>query len=281
MVAGKAIQMVAGLANPGGSLVDLTHNAYLTAVRNYDANGSITQSILSGEGYFWGSFVGARQINEGIQGVDFASGESLSGLNAAGRFSEGVSAAASAGAGGLELGGVDVPINGVSSAIPTAAEDFIGPTFGRSGFRTTGDFAQELGTQYQGFVDNAYAAAEQARAAGLLRPPPGISMETHMGQLVDQAARADLQGWVASEGIAEGPGQIVQINRYLRDPLGSGAYTIPDVRIPGANLILDGTIGVKTTSTPQVINFYNFSGGNNILIVRPTQLGGSSGMVFP
>jgi hypothetical protein len=49
----------------------------------------------------------------------------------------------------------------------------------------------------------------------------------------------------------------------------------------GANITFDGTIGLKTSSTPQVIDFSTFSGGDNVMIVRPTRLGGSYGIVFP
>lgn len=87
--------------------------------------------------------------------------------------------------------------------------------------------------------------------------------------------------WLRSEGITEGPDQAVQLNRWLRDPSDSGAYRIPDVRIPDANLIMDGTIGLKWQSTPQVADFRSFSGGSSIVIVRPTQLGGSYSVLPP
>jgi hypothetical protein len=82
------------------------------------------------------------------------------------------------------------------------------------------------------------------------------------------------------EGFNEGPGSIIQVNRWLRDPAGSGAYRIPDVRIPGARLSLDGTIGWKDATTPQLFDIRAFS-GDNILIVKPTQIGGSYGVYFP
>lgn len=96
---------------------------------------------------------------------------------------------------------------------------------------------------------------------------------------MDNYARSQMRSWLASEGLFEGQGSVIQINRWLRDPTGSGAYRIPDVRIPSANVIFDGTIGIKTSSTPQVIDFGSFSGGNNVIIVRPTRLGGSYGIV--
>jgi hypothetical protein len=142
--------------------------------------------------------------------------------------------------------------------------------------------ADRVFARYQGLVEEEYAAGLRAQAAGRLTPPPGISAELHLGQYVDRAARTRLIGWLRSEGIGEGPGELIQVNRYLRDPLGSGAYRIPDIGIPGSRLIFDGTISSsKTIATPQMIDFRAFSGGSNIIIVRPTELGGSYGLVFP
>ena len=61
--------------------------------------------------------------------------------------------------------------------------------------------------------------------------------------------------------IPEGPGTDVLVNRWLRDPSGSGAYRVPDVRLMRTGKILDGTIGDKTMSSPQVQDFINLSGG--------------------
>ena len=116
--------------------------------------------------------------------------------------------------------------------------------------------ADRVFARYQGLVEEEYAAGLRAQAAGRLTPPPGISAELHLGQYVDRAARTRLIGWLRSEGIGEGPGELIQVNRYLRDPLGSGAYRIPDIGIPGSRLIFDGTISSsKTIATPQMIDF--------------------------
>jgi hypothetical protein len=101
-----------------------------------------------------------------------------------------------------------------------------------------------------------------------------------VGQRTDGIARAALRSWLKSEQIVEGAGGVIQVNRYLRNPAG-GTWRVPDIRIPGANIIFDGTIGKKTPGMAQIIDFRAFSGGNNVMIVRPTQLGGSYGLVFP
>lgn len=87
--------------------------------------------------------------------------------------------------------------------------------------------------------------------------------------------------WLDGEEVDEGAGGVIQINRYLRDPESSGSYRIPDVSIPGANQIYDATLGTKTWATPQIRGFYQFSGGSNITIVRPAELGGSYSLLPP
>jgi hypothetical protein len=87
--------------------------------------------------------------------------------------------------------------------------------------------------------------------------------------------------WLRSEGISEGPGSVVQINRWMRDPAGSGVYRIPDVRLTRPGVIMDATIGHKGWSSLQIRQFHSFSSGNRITIVRPTQLGGSYSLIVP
>lgn len=164
----------------------------------------------------------------------------------------------------------------VPRAAVAEAEGFIGPTIGRSGYRTMGEFSDAVTARYQRFYDMAYSRVQAKVAAGTI---PGDAMT--VGARTDRIARTALRQWLkSSEGIQEGSGRIIQVNRWLRDPAGSGAYRIPDVRIPGARLSLDGTIGWKDATTPQLIDIRAFS-GDNILIVRPTQIGGSYGVYFP
>lgn len=135
-------------------------------------------------------------------------------------------------------------------------------------------FRDSVFDRYQQFYDQADAIAQARVAAGRWPNDPMV-----VGGRMDAIARARLRSWLRSEGIAEGPCGVIQVNRWLRDPAGSGAYRIPDIRIPGANTILDGTIGAKTSATPQVVDFRAFSGGDNIIIVRPTRIGGSYGVL--
>lgn len=119
-------------------------------------------------------------------------------------------------------------------------------------------------------------------ARGLVKNDP-----TAIGSRVDSIARTGMRDWLMNvEGIQEGPGQIIQVNRRLYDPAGSGAYRIPDVYVPGVRSIFDATIAEKTISLPQTIDFRAFFGGGNVTIVRPSTLvtpgaQGSYGLRFP
>ena len=98
---------------------------------------------------------------------------------------------------------------------------------------------------------------------------------TRVGDFVDRDSAARFRGWLNSEGISEGSSELVQMNRWLRDPAGTGLYVRPDIRIPAAETILDATVGMKWATDTQISRFSLFSGGNSITIVRPQQLGGS------
>lgn len=143
------------------------------------------------------------------------------------------------------------------------------------------EFSDAAYTKYQGFVDEGYAAAMQDLQDGILRVPSGVSEQTVLGTRTDQYARTAMQEWPSGERIDEGAGQMIQVNRCLRDPAGSGSYRIPDVNIRGANQIYDATLGFKTLSTPPVRGFYQYSGRSTNTIVRPTKLVGSYSVLVP
>jgi hypothetical protein len=154
------------------------------------------------------------------------------------------------------------------------ADDFIGPRIGaRTQARTLDEFTSEFYGRYQRYADEAYETVTSQIASGR-RPLSGtIAAETEIGSRVDAISRGRLRAWLRSEGISEGPGGFAQVNRWLRDPSGSGAIRIPDARVPGH--IFDLTIGTKTSATPQVADFFRFSAGSRVTIVRPRQVGGS------
>ena len=150
--------------------------------------------------------------------------------------------------------------------------NFVGPTIGRSGYLSTEELSDAVFGRYQQFTDAAYREVLDAEASGVLRIRPGVPRNTIIGQRTDRIAQNYLDTWMRAEKIPDG---LVNINKYLRDPTGTGAYRIPDVRVTSAGQIYDGTIGFKWDTTPKIIDFSKFSGGNRITIVRPTAEGGS------
>ncbi|MEI7479978.1 MAG: hypothetical protein WCK25_06660, partial [Actinomycetes bacterium] len=123
---------------------------------------------------------------------------------------------------------------------------------------------------YQRYYNDAWLKVTERFNKGRIQIPVGQHWKTVLGQLTDKAARDRLRNFLAREGIAEGPKADVLVNRWLRDPLGSGAYRIPDVRLLQTRKILDGTIGTKTLSMPQPRDFIQFSGGDEVIFVTPT-----------
>jgi len=167
--------------------------------------------------------------------------------------------------------------SGGGNGVNSGRAEFIGPTIGKSGFTSADELAGETYARYQKYTDLAYQRALDAEASGKLVIPAGVPRETGLGQYTDRFAQSMMKGWFRSEGISKGSSSVIQVNRWLRDPAGTGAYRIPDVRTP--NYIFDGTIGYKWSTTPQIVDFTKYSGGSRVTIVRPTDLGGSYSIV--
>lgn len=141
-------------------------------------------------------------------------------------------------------------------------------SIGNSGYRSIGEFSDVVTTKYQSLYDEGYTIASQNASQGLI-----ANTARAIGSDTDAFARVGLRDWLRNvEGIDEGPGAIIQVNRRLYDPSGSGAYRVPDVYIPGSKTILDGSISFKTGSSPQVIDFEKFSGNAKTTIIAPSGL---------
>ena len=235
---------------------------------------TVALGVARGALAFAGTFAAGAGAGAGIawaSGGDVGEGALMGGelLSGVGAMLPGRVGSAAKGAGAAKE--LSVP-----RAVVSEAEGFIGPTIGRSGYRTMSQFRDAVVAKYQGFYDRAFQLASTRAAAGRIARD-----QTTIGRFTDAVARRDIRRWLLhAEGIQEGPGRIIQVNRRLIDAAGSGAYRIPDVRIPGARLSLDGTIGWKSADTPQLIDIRRFS-GDDVLVVRPTQIGGSYGVYFP
>jgi RHS repeat-associated protein len=126
-----------------------------------------------------------------------------------------------------------------------------------------------IAAHYQRYYTEAWQQVIQQFNRGKFSVPAGMNWRTILGKEVDAIARARLRLYLAREGIAEGRGESVLVNRRLYDPSGSGRYRVPDVQLDESRLIMDGTIGGKDMNSPQVRDFQTFSGGYRVLIVRP------------
>lgn len=93
-----------------------------------------------------------------------------------------------------------------------------------------------------------------------------------MGIASGSAHPTPLKAWFDSDGIPEGTGGIVQMNRWLRDPVGSGLYVGPDVRIPGAGKIFDASVGFEPFNNTQIVRFGQCSNGDMIILVQPASI---------
>jgi len=151
---------------------------------------------------------------------------------------------------------------------------------GNSGFRGVGEFTDAVTTKYQTLYDEHYAGTMQLVSRDLIPNDPLI-----IGKRTDALARVDLRDWLENiEGIKEGRGQIIQVNRRLYDPLGSGNYRMPDVYIPESQTILDGSLQFKTNTMAQITDYQAFSRGAKVIIIRPSgapsvRVAGSYGIV--
>lgn len=151
---------------------------------------------------------------------------------------------------------------------------------GNSGFRSIGEFTDAVTMNYQKLYDRHYADTMDLASLGFVENNPLV-----IGGRTDTLTRAGLRDWLENiEAINEGPGQIIQVNRRLYDPLGSGRFRIPDVYIPESRTILDGSLQFKTSSMSQITDFRAFSGGANVVLIRPasafsSRVAGSYGIV--
>jgi hypothetical protein len=129
-----------------------------------------------------------------------------------------------------------------------------------------------IASNYQRYYNEASQQVVNRFNQGNISIPAGMTWPTVLGRYVDGAARARLQNFLSGQGIAEGPQEAVSVNRWLRDPSGSGRYRIPDLLLRDSQRIVDGTIGRKALTDRQAMDFAAFSPGYSVSFVTP-QLG--------
>ncbi|MGK6321430.1 hypothetical protein [Sphingomonas sp. DT-204] len=114
-------------------------------------------------------------------------------------------------------------------------------------------------------IDARIASGDLVASAG---QPPHLFRANE----IDRFARDDLRLFAAEQGHGA---DLVRINQRLYLEGNSGKYRVPDLYFPQSRLILDGTLGNKMLSTPQIIDFRVATGNAPIGIVRPQVYGGS------
>lgn len=146
---------------------------------------------------------------------------------------------------------------------------------------TVKEFENKVYTIQQTATDKAYEAAmkEYAPLFGkefMSQQVQTTNFATKIGQEVDSRVRRDLREFAKIEGILENnKSSIWAVNRRLKDTV-TKEYGIPDNRV-GLNLYLDTTIALKSQATPQLQRWNQIRSGN-MIVVRPTQIGGSYGI---
>ncbi|WP_336928352.1 LysM peptidoglycan-binding domain-containing protein, partial [Acinetobacter oleivorans] len=164
--------------------------------------------------------------------------------------------------------------------VQTWGEDYKEIRIGKSQM-TVKEFEKKVYTIQQQAANKAYDVAMKEVAPlftkeSLALQPQKTEFATKIGQEIDIRVRDTLKNFAKSQGISENnKSYIWGVNRRLKDPITPG-YGIPDNRV-GMNLYLDTTIAWKTHATPQLQKWNQIRPGI-MIIVRPTQIGGSYGI---
>jgi hypothetical protein len=88
-----------------------------------------------------------------------------------------------------------------------------------------------VGMKYQMFYDRAASRTIELFNSGEISIEAGLNWRTVLGNRIDADATRSLRRWLRRNDIAEGPGTDVLVNRWLRDPGGSGRYRRPDLMV--------------------------------------------------
>jgi hypothetical protein len=145
----------------------------------------------------------------------------------------------------------------------------------------SGSLSSRVIGQYQRIVDASAPLVVNNFNQGRIVVPAGVDARTVLGGRLDKYSRDALRDWLGAQGIAEGRGQDVMVNRrvYMPGPVQEGEpfYRIPDLRFPNEAVTVDLTIGRKTPTTPQVQDFQKATAttarpqGDDVLIVGPSR----------
>jgi hypothetical protein len=141
---------------------------------------------------------------------------------------------------------------------------------GRSNM-TVQEFEQQVFQRTQASVDDAYARGRQQMSDGSLKIE--YNENYTLGRYIDEQTRREMRNFAFAEGISDSQGsQLMAVNRRITGA--DGRYGIPDLRL-GNNLLVDYTLANKDQYTRQIRSWANILPLTGVLIIRPTERGGS------
>lgn len=125
---------------------------------------------------------------------------------------------------------------------------------------------QRVLTAYQSAYNDAAAAFEQKLAAHSIEKPANLNFTTWAGGQIDNAARAEMNAFKQLTGMDD-----LIVNQRLYVPDGIKGYRVPDLMVPGERTIIDGTIGTKGLTTPQIQDFFASGKVDRVILVAPNK----------
>jgi len=154
----------------------------------------------------------------------------------------------------------------------TYGEDYANLRIGKSRMTVT-EFESKVLTLQQKSVDNWYDVGVGLIARGELKIRNDDYAQT-LGRYMDEQVRRDLRSFAKAEGINESSASnLWAINRRLSSDLVEG-YGLPDNRL-GMNLYADTSLARKTGSFEQIMRWNAIRPASAVVVIRPTQMGGS------
>jgi len=96
--------------------------------------------------------------------------------------------------------------------------------------------------------------------------PSKLNFSTWAGAQIDAAARAEMNAFKQISGMDD-----LIVNKRLYVPEGIKSYRIPDIMVPGERTVIDGTIGTKGLTTPQIQDFFASGKIDRVILVLPNQ----------
>jgi hypothetical protein len=129
--------------------------------------------------------------------------------------------------------------------------------------------------RYQAAFKDGFERAQMRLDAGeSLRYPVDMPRQLQLGLAADDFAKTRIKDYLRAIGVAEGPGQLVALNRWAYDGRGSGFYVRPDVLIdfgPSYRHWIDGKSSyINSGVAPQQLqDFFRFTGSQTGTVATP------------